>query len=84
MSNNENLTISSKDKKNYEICRKNWGYYATPSINFRLKKNGFRTLLVKQNKKLFVMIVDNSKRKLFEQYIKLENYKIIKRLDNIS
>ena len=34
------------------------GYYATPSINFRLRKNGFKTALIKQNEKLFVVIVD--------------------------
>lgn len=84
LNDNENLTISSTDKKNYEICRKNWGYYATPSINVRLKKNGFRTVLVKQNKKLFILIVDNKKIKMFKRYIKLENYKIVKRLDNLK
>ena len=31
----------------YDFCRKNWGFYCTPSINKRLKNNGFETYLVK-------------------------------------
>ena len=41
LGNDENLTITSINNKNYEICKKDWGYYATPSINVRLKKIGF-------------------------------------------
>ena len=48
---NENLTFTSSGSKQYEVCRKDWGYYATPSINSRLKKNGFKTALAKQKKK---------------------------------
>ena len=30
-----------------EITRKNWGFYLTCSCNSRLKKNGFKTAIVK-------------------------------------
>ena len=75
---NENLTITSKNKKNFEICRKSWGYYATPSLNFRLKKSGLKAVLVKQKKKYFILLVDVKKKKEFYYYKKIENYKIIK------
>ena len=81
LNNNENLSITGKNKKIYEICRKDWGYYATPSINFRLKKNGFKTALIQQDKKFFVVIVDKSKMKSFNYYRKIENYKLVKWLD---
>lgn len=81
LNDDENLTITSSNKKNYEICKKSWGYYATPSLNDRLRKNGFRTFLVKQRKKLFVLLVENNKQKQFNHYIKMEKYQIIKRLD---
>ena len=45
------------------------------------KKNGFKTALVKQDRKFFVLIVDKDKRSNFKSYIKKENYKIIKWLD---
>ena len=81
LNNNENLTISADDKKEYEICRKNWGYYIAPSLNVRLRKKGFWTVLVKQKKKFFILIVNRTKQKLFNNYLKSENYKIVKWLD---
>ncbi len=81
LNNNENLSLIGNNNKTYEICRKDWGYYATPSINFRLRKNGFKTALIKQNKKLFVVIVDKNEMKSFNNYRKIENYKLVKWLD---
>ena len=81
LNDNENLTVTGRDKKEFEICRKDWGYYLAPSLNVRLRKQGFWTVLVKQKKKLFLLIVNKNKQKLFKNYIKLENYKIIKWLD---
>ena len=78
LNENENLTITCKEQKDFEICRKEWGYYATPSLNFRLKKKGLKAVLVKQKLKYFILLVDVRKRKKFKDYIKIENYKIIK------
>tara|TARA_Y100001958_G_C20853722_1_gene295047 strand:+ start:163 stop:492 length:330 start_codon:yes stop_codon:yes gene_type:complete len=74
----ENLTITCKEKKDFEICRKSWGYYATPSLNFRLKRKGLKAVLVKQNLKYFILLVDMKKKEKFKNYIKIENYKIIR------
>ena len=49
LNQNEMITFV-KEKTEYDIVKKNWGYYATPSINSRLKKNGFKTALAKQKK----------------------------------
>ena len=80
---NENLTFTSSGSKKYEVCRKDWGYYATPSINSRLKKNGFKTALAKQKKKYFILLVDKKKISKFKTYCRIENYKIIKWLDKL-
>ena len=53
LNDNEHLTFVTKNKKNYDICKKNWGFYATPSVNYRLKKEGFNTALTMQKKKIF-------------------------------
>ena len=74
----EHLTIQVNKKKN-EICAMDWGLYATSSINSRLKKEGFRTAIVKNQKnKIFIMIVDKNKIKSFFNYCKIESLKIIK------
>lgn len=40
LNDNEQVTFSERNKKNsdYDVTKKEWGYYATPSINSRLKK----------------------------------------------
>ena len=38
----EQITLVSKEGKEVDICKKEWGYYATPSLNGRLKNFGYR------------------------------------------
>ncbi len=76
----EHLTIQINNKKN-EVCAFNWGMYATSSINNRLKKEGFKTFIVKNiYKKIFIMLVDKKKLKNFKRYIKSEKIKVFKEL----
>ena len=76
----EHLTIQTNNKKN-EVCAFNWGMYATSSINNRLKKEGFKTFIVKNiYKKIFIMLVDKKKLKNFKSYIKSEKIKVFKEL----
>lgn len=75
---NEQVTFITKDKKEYDICRKDWGFYATPSINGRLLQFGFSTALVENSNQLrYVWLIENGKEALFEKYLKNENHKII-------
>ncbi|MDC3114692.1 class I SAM-dependent methyltransferase [Candidatus Pelagibacter sp.] len=77
----ELLTFSNK-KKEYDFGITNWGYYATPSINGRLKNNGYQTFLVKNiYNKIYIMVVDDNKLIKFRKYIEFENQKILSRLD---
>jgi len=73
LKDNENITFKNSKKMEYDICKKNWGYYGTPSLNKRLDKFGFIGAFVKNKalKTYAVMIVDKGKKKL-------SNYKNIK------
>ena len=42
LNNDEQITFIFKNKQEYDVVKKNWGYYATPSINYRLKINSFK------------------------------------------
>ena len=82
LKNNEQVTFKNENRKNYDFTKKSWGYYATPSINGRLKKEGFKTALVRNRfNKYYVMVVDNKKLKNFKNYCKTENQKIIEWID---
>ena len=84
LNKNEHITIQTKNKK-HDICAMNWGFYATSSLNRRLKLQGFKTFLVKNfYNKLFVMIVENRKKNLFKKYCKQESLRIVMRLDTIK
>lgn len=87
LKNDEQVTFANKSSTNkYDVTKKNWGYYATPSINSRLIKNNFKTHIVqnKLTKNFFVFIVDVKKKKSFQKYLKDENLKIIPWPKNIK
>ena len=67
LKDNENITFKNEKKMEYDICKKNWGYYGTPSLNKRLNKFGFIGALVKNKalKTYAVMIVDKGKKNYF-------------------
>ncbi|MDA7695548.1 hypothetical protein N8788_04240 [Candidatus Pelagibacter sp.] len=54
------------------------GFYATPSINSRLKNENFVTaLVVNEHNRIFVMVIEKSKIKEFRSYLKDENQTIV-------
>ena len=82
LKNNEQITIINENKKKYDFVKKSWGYYATPSVNGRLKNEGFKTALVKNSfNKYYIMVVDQKKIKIFRNYCKKENQTIIEWMD---
>ena len=79
LKNNEMVTLKNK-KMEYDIVKKDWGYYATPSINERLLKFNFKTCIIKNktSKNIFILIVDKNKIKNLIKYLKNENCRVIK------
>jgi len=84
LSNNEQVTFQNGNFL-YDFCKKNWGYYSTPSINKRLKNSGFEVYLIENlTENVYLCSVEKNRKKEFLSYLKNENQKIIVRLDNIS
>jgi hypothetical protein len=80
LKDNEFITFFEKKKthKEYDVVKKNWGYYATPSINKRLKFYGYSVAIIKNlHGKYFICIVNVDKRRDFYQYLKKDKQKII-------
>ena len=74
----EQVTFVTDDGDRHDFCRKNWGFYATPSINSRLKNENFITaLVVNKNNNLYVMVVEKSKIKEFRKYLKYDDLTVI-------
>lgn len=79
---NEQITFVSANGKEYDFCAKSWGFYATPSINKRLRDQGYKTALVRNVEgKLFIMVVMQEAFQEFDAYIKQESCQIVEWLD---
>ena len=79
---NEQVTFVTDAGRRYDVVRKAWGFYATPSINRRLREEGFRTALVRNGQGLlYLMVVEAGKQDLFEAYCKREQQDVVEWLD---
>ncbi len=79
----EQVTFKTDSGTEYDLSRKDWGYYATPSLNGRLQQFSLRGVLIKNviSKRYFVLLVERGKEESFQEYLKKENLKVITWLD---
>lgn len=81
LKDNEFITFIEKKKnkkKEYDVVKKSWGYYATPSINKRLKFYDYLAVIIKNlSGKYFVCIVNEGKKRDFYKYLKNDKQKIV-------
>jgi hypothetical protein len=80
----EQVTLITEDGKEYDVARKNWGFYATPSANGRLKNFGFKTAKVRNAfGMLYIMLVEEDKLEAFNAYIEENQQEVIEWLDEL-
>lgn len=79
----EQITFKTETGAEYDLARKDWGFYSTPSLNGRLSSFGLRGVLIKNREtaRFFVLLVEKGKEALFDKYCKLENLAVISWLD---
>jgi hypothetical protein len=81
----EQITFLTDLGAEYDVVRKDWGFYATPSLSGRLSGFGLRAALVKSTiNKFYIFLVENSKEDAFQEYIDREGHKVICWLDSDS
>ena len=79
----EQLTFTTPSGGEYDLVRKDWGFYATPSLNARLRDFGLRAVLVKNGiGRYFVLLVENGSEASFEKYMEDEKMIVITWLDD--
>jgi len=68
---NEMVSFKTNSSKEYDFVAKEWGYYASPSLNSRLKNEGFKTaLVVNETNQMYIMVVEKEKINIFKDYLK--------------
>lgn len=79
----EQITFMTASGTEYDVVRKNWGYYAAPSLNGRLKDHGLRAVLVKnQSGKLYLLLIEEGKETEFQTYLQDEEQEVVYWLDS--
>lgn len=80
----EQVTFTTPQGAEYDVVRKDWGYYATPSVNDRLKRFNFKTALVRNSKgQVYIMIVEKDRLSAFEAYLAAEKNYLLQWLDEM-
>jgi hypothetical protein len=74
----EQVTFLTESGGEYDVVRKSWGFYATPSLNGRLERFNLRAVLVKSCRtQYFIMLVERGKEPLFQRYLELSQQSIV-------
>ena len=78
---NEQLTFVTETTE-YDVARKSWGYYGTPSTNGRLRNHNLRTALVANAAdRIYVMLVEAGREADFYEYLRHDDQRVLIWLD---
>ena len=79
----EQVTFTTEAGGEFDVTRKSWGFYATPSTNGRLKTFGLRAALVRNVAgRLFVVLVEQGKESEFLAYMEADKQTLLTWLDD--
>ena len=83
LAENEQVTFLTSNDHEYDVARKEWGYYATPSLNGRLADNDLRAVLAKNpSGKFYVLIVERGHEPAFHRYLEEEGMSVVAWMDS--
>lgn len=79
----EQITLRSNDGSEYDVAKKSWGYYVTPSLNGRLKNFGLRAVLTKGIRdKFYILLAEKGKENEMKKYLEENEMKIVTWMDD--
>ena len=81
---NEQVTFKNNNTTEYDVVRKKWGYYASPSLNGRLINFNLRACLIRNTKtnRYFILMVEKTYEDDFQKYLDDESCEIVSWLDD--
>jgi len=79
----EQVTFTAASGSEYDVARKSWGYYATPSLNGRLPAHGLRPALARNSVgRYFVCLVESNAESDFARYARNAGMSVLGWLDD--
>jgi hypothetical protein len=84
LAHDEQVTFTTPTGGEYDVARKDWGFYATPSLNGRLPQYGLRGVLIRNmlTGRYFVLLVEKGHEAAFDAYMERESLEVIAWLDS--
>ena len=82
----EQVTFVTASGAEYDVAAKDWGFYATPSLNGRLEQFGLRGVLIRNRGtgRYFLLLVERGREPQFDAYCAQENLAVIAWLDSTA
>jgi hypothetical protein len=82
----EQVTFVTEAGAELDVARKDWGFYATPSLNGRLQRFGLRAVLIRNTltDRYFVLLVEQGREPAFTAYLEQEHCEIVAWLDTTA
>lgn len=78
----EIITLKTSSGGEFDVTRKEWGFYATPSLNGRLKRFDLRACLAENEEKLrYILLVERGQENKFFEYLVGQGMKLLYWLD---
>jgi len=78
LNNDEQLTFTTKSGGEYDVTRKDWGFYMGPSLNGRLASFKLNPVLVKNRiSRFFMFLVEEGFEKEFQKYMEEEKLSVV-------
>jgi hypothetical protein len=78
----EQVTFLTPGGGEYDVVRTAWGFYATPSLNGRLRQFGLRGVLIRSSiGRYFVWLVEAEREMEFQQYLETQGHRVVAWLD---
>ena len=80
----EQITFLTKSGGEYDVAKKKWGFYATPSLNGRLVDFNLRAVIIVNiiTRRFFILLVEEGQEKEFEDYCIQEKLEVVLWLDS--
>lgn len=78
----EQVTLTSASGTEFDVVRKSWGYYGTPSLNRRLPDHGLRPALALSRGAMYVMLVESGHEGEFASYLDGQGMELVCWLDS--
>lgn len=77
----EQVTFVAESGSEFDVVRKAWGYYATPSLDVRLPAHGLRPALCRSGTRRYLLLAEKDRMDEFHAYLRSQRMEVIAWLD---